>query len=152
MSSSWFDDFGDDPVTYWFVDYIEHLLTKINLYIYVCARARIFFLHLSWYFRSWCRITEFCDLIWILIMHYSVCKPKGTAAWFFSWKFVPHLLVYFDSSLADTCWMSSLYQLNITLVLLYREKELAAVKINAADVDIIASELEVTFLVSFHLH
>jgi hypothetical protein len=26
------------------------------------------------------------------------------------------------------------------------------VKINAADVDIIANELEVTFLVSFHLH
>jgi hypothetical protein len=48
--------------------------------------------------------------------------------------------------------MSSLYQLNITLVLLYREKELAAVKINAADVDIIANELEVTFLVFFHLH
>jgi len=37
MSSSWFDDFGDDPVTYWFVDYIEHLLTKINLYIHVCV-------------------------------------------------------------------------------------------------------------------
>jgi len=56
MSSSWFDDFGDDPVTYWFVDYIEHLLTKINLYIYVCVCvcvcACIFFLHLSWYFRS----------------------------------------------------------------------------------------------------
>jgi hypothetical protein len=48
--------------------------------------------------------------------------------------------------------MSFSFQLNIILVLLDREKELAAVKINAADVDIIANELEVTFLVSFHLH
>ena len=35
------------------------------------------------------------------------------------------------------------------MIVCYREKELAAVKINAADVDIIANELEVTSYLSF---
>lgn len=38
------------------------------------------------------------------------------------------------------------------ILVIHREKELAAVKINAADVDIIANELEVTFLLFFHAH
>ena len=51
-----------------------------------------------------------------------------------------------NTFLLDSSWL----QYNHRVFFPYREKELAAVKINAAEVDIIASELEVRFYSNFH--
>uniref|UniRef100_A0A2P2KG40 Uncharacterized protein n=1 Tax=Rhizophora mucronata TaxID=61149 RepID=A0A2P2KG40_RHIMU len=69
-----------------------------------------------------------------MVMHYS---PSGGVSTFF---------LNFSFSLMPT------FLKQMCIIVPHREKELAAVKINAADADIIANELEVTFLVPSSLN